>query len=123
MWNADRQQRLDALRELEGQRALTDPERAELSALVEDRIRFETAAIEAATQDARARVAALAEETRRVDAQNAELEALIQEQETYLLEVQALIARLEGRRRDWRERYAKVTGKPLSEPVSADRGG
>jgi hypothetical protein len=101
---------------------LTEAETAELARLVEERCRDEAAALEETTRRAGERVSALSEEIERVEAQNHELAALLREQEEYLAEVEALVARMEERRRQWRERYRQVTGRPIEETISAHGG-
>jgi chromosome segregation ATPase len=118
MWNDARQKRFDELREAEAQGTLTAEERSELTALIAERCQREAAAIEAAAQQAEEQNTELEGQIQQLQAQNNELEALVHEQEAYLAEVQAMIARMEERRRDWRERYAKVTGRPLGDRVA-----
>jgi hypothetical protein len=123
MGDRSRLDRLNRLRELEVRDTLTEPERAELARLVEERCREEEAALEEATRRMDDRAAVLAEEIERVEAQNRELVALLREQEAYLADVETLVARMEERRRQWRERYQQVTGKPIEEPIIAQGGG
>ena len=122
MWDETKQTRLDELREAEAKGALTEAERVELSALISERCQYEEAAIEEATRRTEEKNARLEEQIQHVQAQNRELEALIQEQESYLADVQGMISQMEKRRRDWRERYTRVTGKLLNEPVTAQGG-
>jgi chromosome segregation ATPase len=123
MWDLTRQQRLDHLRDAQAAGTLTETEGAELRSLVEERCSSEATALEAATRQAEERDRELAEQLQQVESQNRELQSLIQEQQAYLAEVEATIARMEERRRAWRERYAKVTGKPLDEPVPSEARG
>jgi hypothetical protein len=123
MGETSRPDRLDQLRELEVGGTLTEAERAELALLIEERCRAEAVALEEATRRSDERAAALAEEIERVEAQNRELEALLREQEAYHADVERLVARMEERRRQWRERYTQVTGRPMEEPVTAQGGG
>jgi hypothetical protein len=88
MWDDSKQIRLNQLHEAKAQAALTERERAELSALIEERCRYETAAIEDATRQTEEKNTWPKAKIQKVQAQNHELEALIQEQEAYLAEVQ-----------------------------------
>jgi tryptophan 2,3-dioxygenase len=121
MWDEPRQTRLKQLHEAEAQRTLTAAEEAELAALIEERCRYEEAAIGEATRRTEAESARLARQVQQVEAQNRALEELVREQEAYLAEVQEMVAGMEARREQWRERYARVTGRPLGEAV-APRG-
>jgi septal ring factor EnvC (AmiA/AmiB activator) len=123
MWDEARQARLSRLLATEIRGTLTEAERTELATLSAERCRCEGEAIEAATRQTNEANARLEERLRQVQAQNQELEGLIREQEDYLAHVQALIKQIEERRRNWRERYAHVTGKPLDKPVGVEDGG
>jgi chromosome segregation ATPase len=123
MGDRSRPDRLSRLRELEVRGTLTEPERAELARLVEERCRDEAAALEQATRRTDERAAALSQEIERVEAQNRELVTLLREQEAYLADVETLVARMEERRRQWRERCRQVTGRPIEEPITAQGGG
>jgi hypothetical protein len=120
MWDEMKQGRLSKLREAAVQGSLTEVERAELAALIADRCREEEAAILRATEQSDKENARLAERVQEVQAQNRQLEALIHEQKAYLADVEAVIAQMEERRRNWRERYTQVTGKPLGEAVTVE---
>ena len=111
------------LREAAEQGTLSEAERAEWAASIQERCRAEEAAIAAAAQRTEETNADLAAQVQQVQAQNRELETMLQEQEAYLAEVQATVAAMEQRRRDWRERYQKLTGRALHEPVTAPPGG
>jgi hypothetical protein len=50
------------------------------------------------------RASALSEEIERIEAQHRELGALLREREAYLADVETLVARMEERCRQWRER-------------------
>jgi peptidoglycan hydrolase CwlO-like protein len=54
-----------------------------------------------------------------IHAQNEALTKLIEEQEAYLLEVEAQISRMEEQRHAWRQRYTELTGRALEDPVPA----
>lgn len=123
MWDETRQRRFQDLREAEGQGALSEAERAELAALIQERCRNEEAAVMDAAQRAKEANALLEAQVQQVQAQNRELEALIREQEAYLSEVRGIITGMEERRRNWRERYQSLTGRPLHEPVPTSSGG
>ena len=123
MGDRTRPDRLSRLHELELSGTLTEPERAELTRLVEERCREEATALEEATRRTDERASALSEEIEQVEAQNRELAALLREQEAYFAEVETLVARMEERRRQWRERYARVTGRSIEEPITAQGGG
>src|SRR4051812_38716172 len=118
----DKQRRFSELREAAEQGTLSNIEREEWAALVEARCHDEKAAILGAAGQTLDQTAELAAQLQKVQAQNHELEALIQEREAYLTEVEAMIGRLEAQRRDWRERYEKLTGRPLDEPATVPRG-
>jgi hypothetical protein len=122
MWDETKQTRLNQLREAEAQGTLTETERAEMNALIAERCCYEEAAIEEAARRTEEKNAQLEAQVRQIQAQNRELEMLIQEQESYLADAQGMIAQMEERRRDWRERYTRVTGRLLNEPVTAQRG-
>ncbi len=104
MWDESKQTRLNQLRETEAQGTLMEAERAELAALIEERCRYEEAAIEEATRRTEQENARLKTQVQQVQAQNCELEALIREQEAYFSGVQVFIAQMEEHRQDWRER-------------------
>ena len=123
MWDETRQKRFQDLREAEEQGTLSESESAELAALIQERCRDEEAAVIGAAQRAKEANALLEARVQQVQAQNRELEALIREQEAYLSEVRGIITGMEERRRNWRERYQSLTGRPLHEPVSAPGGG
>ncbi len=123
MWDEARQSRFQDLRELEEQDSLSEVERAELTALLQERCRAEEAAVRDAARRAQETNVRLDAQVEQVQAQNRELERLIQEQEAYLAEVHALLAGMQERRRDWRERYTKLTGRALNDPVTAPPGG
>jgi len=120
MWDERKQIRLQQLGEAETQGALTESEQTELAALIEERCQHEARALEEATRRMEQDNASLEAQVQQVIAQNRALEALIQEQETYLAEVETLVAQMEARRRDWRQQYGQVTGKPLDEPVRTE---
>lgn len=123
MWSEARQGRYERLREKEEQGSLSEAERSELASLKQERCSTEEAAIRKATRRTEETTRALAAQLQRVSAQNQELETLIQEQEAYLAEVHALIADLQERRRNWRERYQRLTGQTLPGPVAPPPGG
>jgi septal ring factor EnvC (AmiA/AmiB activator) len=120
MWDKSKQRRLEELRLAESERRLGNGDRDELAALIAERCGEEELALQQTTRQTEANVARLEQQVQQVQDQNRELAALIQEQEAYLSQVQAVIAELEARRHRWRERYARVTGKPLEEPVTRE---
>jgi hypothetical protein len=115
MWDEHKQTRLQQLNEADTRGGLTQAERAELGSLIDERRQCEEAALQEATARTDRENARLAEQVQRAEAQNRELEELIQEQKRYLVEVEALIRQMEARRREWRERYTEVTGRPFGE--------
>jgi hypothetical protein len=121
MWGQSKQKRLQRLREAELQGSLTEAERADLVALTEERCRYEEAAIAEATRRRGEGSARAAAQLQQVESQNQALQDLIREQESYLAEIHALIAQMEARRQEWRERYTRVTGRPFG-GSSASRG-
>jgi len=123
MWDESKQERLQQLRGAEEERTLSEEEQAELATLIQERCDYEEVAIVEATGRAEAANVRLEAQIQQVRAQSRELEGLIQEQEAYLAEVEAIVARMEERRRNWRERYRKVTGRTLEEPVSSPNAG
>src|SRR5690242_16951433 len=123
MWDETKQSRLSQLRALDARGALAERQRAELTALIAERCRDEEAALEESVRRSEAENAQLAERVQQTQSQNHELEALLREQEAYLADVQEMIGQMEERRRDWRERYRRVTGKALGDPSSAESGG
>ncbi len=84
-----------------------------------ERCRQENAALARTTRLLGAENGSLEAQLRDVQTQNAALEALVCEQEDYLAEVRQLVTRLEERRREWRRRYAELTGHALDDPVGA----
>ena len=123
MGDGARQERFQDLLEKEQQGSLTEAEQAELAAHVQERCRSEEAAVARAAQEAKAANDTLEAQAQQVQAQNRALEALVQEQEAYLNEVRRIIDGMEERRRNWRERYQRLTGRPLHEPISVSGGG
>ena len=119
MWDQGKDAQLRNLREADATGTLSDEERSDLQALTEERLRHDDALLKQATQHANRESRHIAARIEQAEAQNRELEALVREQETYLSQVQAMIAEMETRRREWRTRYSRITGRPLGDPVSA----
>jgi hypothetical protein len=118
MWNAGKQRRLNSLLEKQEQGRLSSPEAEELQGLADERIRFEADALSVSTHQI-AKSAEQAQQTRRaINSQARDLEELIRDQKSYLAEVNSIIKEMESRRRGWRARYKRVTGRPLTEPIS-----
>jgi hypothetical protein len=122
MWDDARQLRLQELQEVEQQGGLSESDREEFAALVAERCRHEEAALREATTQAAEENSRLEEKLQRIQSQNHQLEALVQEQEEYLAEVESLIRQMEVRRREWHERYRRLTGEPLGGRTGAKPG-
>ncbi len=84
-----------------------------------ERIQAEESALRQSTRLKSEENALLEERIASTRKQNVALASLIREQETYLAEVEAQVALMEARRREWRRRYSEVTGRSLDEPVAA----
>jgi hypothetical protein len=96
MWNETRRRRFEHLHQAGEEGSLSEAERAELEALIQERCRDEEAAIMDATQRAKEATALLEAEVQQVLAQNRELEALVQEQEAYIQEIRGVVAGMEA---------------------------
>ena len=103
MWTRGQQVRFDALRAAERQGTLTEAKGVELLALMQELDILEAAYLHPATERVRQEREALGE-------QNNKLEALLREQQDYLAEIRTLVADLEMRARQWRQRYTDITG-------------
>lgn len=104
MWDADKQARFDALRAVARQDPLTDAERTELEALLQELDALEAASLHPATER-------MHHEREALDAQNRQLEELLREQQAYLAEVREVMVALEARERRLRNRFAEITGR------------
>ncbi len=113
MWDASKEIRLRGLLDADEQGTLSEQEGAELAALKQERVRHEDAAIEQSARRMAEENTRVATRLDQVNAENRDLEALISEQEAYLADVRSLVTQMEIRRRQWRERYTQVTGRPF----------
>jgi len=104
MWNDGKQARFNALRESEREGSATDAERAELAALTRELDASEAAYLTPATEQIR-------RERQGLEAQNRRLEELLHEREAYLARVRGVVADLERRDQQWRERFSAITGR------------
>ncbi|EYF03810.1 hypothetical protein [Chondromyces apiculatus] len=85
-WNDEKSRRFQALRATEARGTLTEPERAELSSLLDDLDADEADALRPSMEQAAARVAELTSEKVRLDAQAEALARIVAEQERLLTE-------------------------------------
>ncbi len=97
MWNEEKQSRLNALREADRNGTLFTAERSELDALLGELDELERAYLGPGT-------AQVKQEREKLEAQNTELEVLLQERRAYVAEARNALARLEGREGDWHRR-------------------
>ena len=104
MWNDDKQARFNALRESERKGPPTDAEGAELAALTRELDASEAACLTPATEQVR-------RERQALEAQNRRLEELLHERKAYLARVRGLVADLDRRDQQWRERFSDITGR------------
>ena len=118
MWNSNKQKRLNRLLESQEHGNLSNLEVDELRTLTDERIRFEAEAVRESTRRIIQSTGQAQDVTREIESQNRQLEELIREQKSYLAEVNSMIKEMEARRRGWRTRYKRVTGKSLTEPIS-----
>ena len=115
MWDEVKQARFNALRAAERQGALTEAEGAELLALTQELDALEAAYLHPATECMRQAREALGE-------QNSQLEALLREQQDYLAGIRTLVADLEVRTLQWRQRYMDITGRDWLEDKAETSG-
>jgi hypothetical protein len=115
MWDEVKQARCNVLRIAERQGTLTEAEGAELLALTQELDALETAYLQPATARVRQEREALGE-------QNSKLEELLREQQDYLAEIRTLVADLEVRARQWRQRYMDITGRDWVEDKAETSG-
>ncbi len=115
MWDEVKQARFNALRIAERQGALTEAEGAELLALTQELDALEASYLHPATERVRQEREALGE-------QNSKLEELLREQQGYLAEIRTLVADLEVRARQWRQRYMDITGRDWVEDQAEASG-
>jgi hypothetical protein len=118
MWSDEKQERLQELQDAEARHSLSSSEAGELAGLTQERCEAHDEALQEATRRGEAETSDLAARADEVERQNRDLQRLIEEQEAYLSDVERLISQMESRRREWRERYGEVTGRPLADPVS-----
>ncbi len=118
MWDENKQKRYSLLLEVEERAGLSVSDSAELVKLSEERVQWEADAIRNATLKIIGDTDLTRAKLQETKAQSAALEELIREQEKYLSEVSSLISEMENRRRKWRQRYQRLTGRPLKEPIS-----
>ena len=118
MWNTNKHRRLNSLLVIRERDGLSDPETEELQRLTDERLRFEAKALGNSTRQIIQSTEQTRAKTREMDTQSRALEELIREQQCYLAEVNSMIKEMEARRRGWRTRYKRVTGRSLKEPIS-----
>jgi hypothetical protein len=118
MWEENKQKRLGLLQEVEEQGEISESESAELMKLTDERVQWEAEAVSSAALKMTGDTEQTRNRIQETEAQSAALEQLIGEQERYLSEVSSLISEMENRRRKWRQRYRRLTGRPLKEPIS-----
>jgi len=116
MWEKNKQRRLNSLLLKQEQNTLSNAEADELQSLTDERIRFDAEALGNSTRRIIQTTEQSREKSREIEAQSHALEELIREQKTYLAEVNSLIKEMEIRRRGWRTRYKRVTGRSLKNP-------
>ena len=115
MWDEVKQDRFNALRAAERQGVLTEAEGTELLALTQELDALEATYLQPATECVRQEREALGE-------QNNKLEELLREQQDYLAEIRTLVADLEVRARQWRQRYLDITGRHWVEDKAETSG-
>ena len=115
MWDEVKQARFNALRIAERQETLTEAEGVELLALTQELDALEAAYLQPVTERVRQEREALGE-------QNSKLEELLREQQDYLAEIRTLVADLEVRARQWRQRYMDITGRDWVEDKAETSG-
>jgi chromosome segregation ATPase len=108
MWNDDKQARFDTLRECGPRGSLTEAERAELDALTRELDALEAACLSPATERIR-------QERQTLEAQNRGLEELLGERKAYLARVRGVVAELDKKDRQWRQRFSAITGRACSD--------
>ena len=115
MWDEVKQARFNTLRSAERQGTLTEAEGVELLALTQELDALEAAYLQPVTERVRQEREALGE-------QNSKLEELLREQQDYLAEIRTLVADLEVRARQWRQRYMDITGRDWVEDKAETSG-
>ena len=108
MWSTDKAERFDHLRGEEARRSLTDPERAELTALFAELDAEAARALAPALVRLGHETDALRERKARVEAASAELERIVARQETLLADVRAYADMLRRRRTALAEEFRRV---------------
>ena len=115
MWDEEKQARFNALRAAERQSILTEAEGVELLALTQELDALEATYLHPVTERLRQEREALGE-------QKSKLEELLREQQDYLAEIRTLVADLEARAQQWRQRYMDITGQEWVEDKAETSG-
>ncbi|AGP33217.1 hypothetical protein SCE1572_01085 [Sorangium cellulosum So0157-2] len=112
-WTKDDQSRLDRLRDKELSGTLTEPEQAELAALMA-RIEAEEAAL-LAPEMARLRAEAgdVAAELARVESENEQLAQLMAQQQALVADTRRFLEEFDRRRASILDGFARIAGGPL----------
>jgi hypothetical protein len=113
-WNDEKSLRFQALRAAEARGTLTDPERVELSRLLEDLDADEADALRPAMEQAAARAENLAASMAQLEAQAAALARIVAEQEGLLADATAYLLKLREKSAALTEDYRRLMGHDLA---------
>jgi hypothetical protein len=111
MWDDEKQQQLDTLRQREAEGLLTEAESEVLRALLAELDTEEATALRPAIERMRARQEELSQERERVEQENERLAAILAKQERLLGEARTYLDHLRTERAALREEYRTVTGR------------
>ena len=118
MWDERKQNRLDELLAAKEIGKISESDALELQKFTDERLRSEANALRNATHNIEIENERTQGAVEDIEAQKRALDEMVREQETYLAEVTALVAQMENRRRSWRNRYKRLTGRSLKEPIT-----
>jgi hypothetical protein len=113
MWNDEKQEQFDDLRQREAEGRLTDAEREILQSLLTELDSEEATALHPAIKRMQAKEEELSVEKERVEQENERLAAILAKQERLLGEAQDYLNHLRSERAVLREEYQAVTGRQL----------
>jgi hypothetical protein len=103
MWNEQKRERFQTLRQRELDCALTKTERKELARMIEEIESAEASTLHLATEQLHRR-------RERIEAQNCDLQALVHRKEAFVARLHSLLEELEAERRTINEELDRILG-------------